>query len=50
MTYTEQATALCEELDCLVSRYCNEFDLTVPTIIGCMEMVKYDLLKETTEE
>lgn len=44
MTIPEQTDAFYTDLYQLISRYSNEFDLPLETIIGAIEMVKADLV------
>jgi hypothetical protein len=50
MTYEEQVDALTFELDSIISRYRNEFDLHLPTIIGIFEQKKSDLIEDNRLE
>jgi hypothetical protein len=38
--YHEQIDAFTIDLDNLIARYLNEFDLHMETIVGCLEMAK----------
>ena len=38
--YHEQIDAFSMDLDNLIARYLNEFDLHMETIVGCLEMAK----------
>lgn len=40
MEYHEQVDAFSIELENLISRFQNEFDLTLETMIGCLECTK----------
>jgi len=39
-SYHEQVDAFSMELDNLIERYQQEFDLTVETMVGCLECTK----------
>jgi hypothetical protein len=41
--YHEQVDAFSIDLDNLITRYQNEFDLTLETMIGCLEVTKTTL-------
>ena len=41
--YHEQVDAFSIELDNLINRFQNEFDLTLETMIGCLEVTKTSL-------
>ena len=43
MPYHEQVDSFTIELDNLIVRYRNEFDLTLETMIGCLEVAKNTL-------
>jgi hypothetical protein len=43
-----QQDAFVKELGMLVERYLNEWDLSVPSVIGVLEMVKLDLFVHGT--
>lgn len=49
-TQSEQQEAFCNDLTALVGRYRQEFDLTYASIIGCIEVVKTDLMLEILME
>ena len=38
--YNEQIDAFTMDLDNLIARYLNEFDLHMETIVGCLEIAK----------
>ena len=38
--YHEQVDAFSMELDNLIARFQNEFDLTIETMVGCLECTK----------
>ena len=40
MEYHEQVDAFSIELENLISRFQNEFDLTLETMVGCLECTK----------
>lgn len=42
-SYHEQVDAFSMELDNLVERYQQEFDLTIETMVGCLECTKVAL-------
>lgn len=46
MTDPEQTDAFARDLDALVSRYCAEFQLTVASAIGVLEIKKHELIAE----
>jgi len=50
MNINEQTDAFLFEMQAVVSKFKQEFDLNHATIIGCMEMVKIDYLTEPTIE
>ena len=50
MNINEQTDAFLFEMQAVVSKFKQEFDLNHATIIGCMEMVKIDYLTEPTVE
>ena len=43
MEYHEQVDAFTFDLENLVERYHNEFDLTIETMVGCLECTKVSL-------
>lgn len=50
MTDPEQVNAFVGDLTKLIDRYRSEFQLTLASAIGCLEVVKLDLWKQETEE
>jgi hypothetical protein len=44
MTEREQAMAFAEDLERLVWRYRDEFDITVANLVGVLECAKYEVL------
>ena len=50
MDINEQTDALLFELQGVVNKFRQEFDLNHATIIGCIEMVKIDYLTEPENE
>ncbi len=46
MTEKEQQKAFEVDLQSLVNRYANEFDLSYASILGCLEIEKATLLNE----
>ena len=49
MTEQEQSKAFSCDLDALIDRYRQEFDLTYNSIVGALEFAKADVLKEALE-
>ena len=49
MNINEQTDAFLFEMQAVVSKFKQEFDLNHATIIGCMEMVKIDYLVDPTD-
>ena len=49
MNINEQTDACLLEMQAVVSKFKQEFDLNHATIIGCMEMVKIDYLVDPTD-
>lgn len=45
-TAQEQQNAFITDLDLLIERYSDEFTLTYASVIGCLEVVKADLIRE----
>jgi hypothetical protein len=43
--YHEQARQMAEELISVVRRYGMEYDLDVSSVLGILELVKYDVLQ-----
>mgnify|MGYP005677846615 FL=1 len=43
MPYHEQVDAFNIDLDNLITRYRNEFELTLETMIGCLEVAKVSI-------
>ncbi len=50
MTDREQIAAFEADLDKLVSRYCQEFEISVAGAIGVLEMKKHRLIAEALED
>ena len=50
MNINEQTDAFLFEMQGVVSKFKQEFDLNHATIVGCMEMVKIDYLTDPTDE
>lgn len=50
MNINEQTDAFLFEMQAVINKFKQEFDLNHATIIGCMEMVKLDYLVEPTNE
>jgi hypothetical protein len=50
MNINEQTDAFLFEMQHVVNKFKQEFDLNHATIIGCIEMVKIDYLVEPTDE
>lgn len=46
MTEREQQAAFAKDLEAMVNRYANEFDLSYESILGCFEIEKATLLNE----
>jgi hypothetical protein len=46
MTQVQQQEAFADDLEKLIQRYIDEFDLTTASAIGCLEMVKNKLLMD----
>jgi len=44
MTEREQVMAFAEDLEKLVYRYRDEFDITVASLVGVLECAKYEVL------
>jgi hypothetical protein len=44
MTEREQVMAFAEDLEKMVFRYRDEFDITVASIVGVLECAKYEVL------
>lgn len=44
MTEREQVMAFAEELEKLVYRFRDEFDITVASLVGVLECAKYEVL------
>lgn len=38
------------ELELLIKRFRSEYDMTYAELIGCLEITKFDILTEMTEE
>ena len=49
MNINEQTDAFLFEMQAVVNKFKQEFDLNHATIIGCMEMVKIDYLVDPTD-
>ncbi len=50
MTPEEQSECFCEELDVLVNRYVEEFDLPYIDVVGALEMKKHEICAMAKEE
>ncbi len=50
MSPDEQSQAFCEDLDALVNRYIDEFDLAYIDIIGALELKKFEICEIVREE
>lgn len=50
MTINDQTNQFLFELQTVVNRFVNEYDLNHATIVGCIEMLKMDYLIEGGEE
>lgn len=50
MTQEQQQDAFSEELYKLIDRFTDEYDLTVPSVIGVIEIVKMELMLSCAEE
>lgn len=46
MSQAEQQNAFTSDLEKLVTRYRDEFEMTVASFIGCLELVKADIMLE----
>lgn len=49
MTDQEQIVALSNDLDALIERYRNEFDMTYSAVIGILNMKSWLLCKEAAD-
>ena len=49
MNINEQTDAFLFEMQAVISKFKQEFDLNHATIIGCMEMIKIDYLVDPTD-
>lgn len=49
MTEREQIEALAEDLDKLISRYCEEFDLTTASAVGVLSFKIHTLMADAVE-
>jgi hypothetical protein len=47
MNYNEQTDALVMELDTLIRRFLDEFDINTYTVAGILEAKKFDVLLDT---
>lgn len=45
MTQEEQTDAFATELDSLIARYRSEFNLTVASVVGALELAKMDIYR-----
>ena len=43
MDQREQQIALCRDLEVLLDRYAQEFEMTYESIIGCLELKKLEV-------
>tara|TARA_R110002167_G_scaffold127432_1_gene309053 strand:- start:268 stop:465 length:198 start_codon:yes stop_codon:yes gene_type:complete len=50
MNINEQTDAFLFDLQGVVNKFKQEFDLNHATIVGCLEMVKIDYLVDPTDE
>lgn len=50
MTQEEQTIAFAEDLDRLIDRYASEFELTIPSVIGVLELAKFEIIKHYTQD
>ena len=50
MTQNEQIARFAAELHALINRYRAEYDLTLASAIGTMEVVKLELFNQEAEE
>ena len=50
MNINEQTDAFLFEMQGVVNKFKQEFDLNHATIVGCMEMLKIDYLVDPTDE
>jgi hypothetical protein len=46
MNHQEQITRFINEVDRVVDHYRKEYDLSYADVIGCLELVKFDLIRE----
>ena len=46
MDQLNQIDAFYSELDKLIDRFRNEFDLSVAAVIGCLELAKLDIYRD----
>ena len=47
MTDSEQIDHLSDDLDALINRYCDEYDLTNAAIIGVLQLKIYDIAQRS---
>jgi hypothetical protein len=50
MSESEQITALGADLDALIERYREEFDLTYAAVVGCLHIKAHLLCMEAIED
>lgn len=49
MNQNQQQDAFSEELYKLINRFTDEYDLTVPSIVGVIEVIKLELMMSCIE-
>lgn len=49
MTEHEQSGALYEELNKTIDRFYKEFDVGLVSVIGVLELIKHEILKDALE-
>ncbi len=50
MTETEQINRFSDELDALVDRYAQEYDLSYASVIGCLTLKIHTLCCDATDD
>lgn len=49
MSQTEQQTQLYGELAKVIDRFIEEYDLTVPSVVGILEILKTEIMLDSVE-